>query len=61
MEEFVKDFDGEFADMSLGEKLYADALAHLLDTDTKDYIDFLAEDEDSLKAAADSDSTYGED
>ena len=48
--------------MSEGEKLYAEALAHLLDKDTKDYVDFVENDEDVLfNIAADPGASYGDD
>lgn len=62
MENYIKDFDPEFNNMSDGEKLYADALAHLLDKDTADYAEFLNEDTgDALNTAAETDVAYSED
>ena len=61
MEDVVNDFDKEFDNMSAGEKLYADALAHLLDRDTIDYVDFLEEDNENLSIAAESGESYGDD
>ena len=61
MDDFLKDFDGEFSDMSAGEELYAEALAHLLDMDTADYIEFLKEDDnESSNIAAESDDSYAD-
>lgn len=62
MKKFINDFNGEFDEMSEGEKLYAEALAHLLDKDTKDYVDFVENDEDvSFNIAADPGASYGDD
>lgn len=59
MEKFVNDFDKEFDCMSDGEKLYADALAHLIDKDAKDYIEALGDDaHGAMNIAAESDSGY---
>lgn len=59
MEKLVNEFDPEFNNMSESEKLYADALAHLLDKDTSDYAEFLEENNtDSLNAAAETDIFY---
>lgn len=62
MKKFINDFNGEFDEMSEGEKLYAEALAHLLDKDTKDYVDFVENDEDvPFNIAADPGASYGDD
>jgi len=62
MKKFINDFNGEFDEMSEGEKLYAEALAHLLDKDTKDYVDFVENDKDVLfNIAADPGASYGDD
>ena len=62
MENFMTDFDPEFNNMSDGEKLYADALAHLLDKESADYAEFLNEETgDALSAAAEADTSYSED
>ena len=59
MEEFINEFDREFENMSDGEKLYADALAHLLDKDAQDYVEALGgEDSESMNVAAESDDCY---
>ncbi len=50
------ELDGAFG----GEKLYAEALAHLLDRDTKDYIEFLDDDDVSFNMAADPGVSYGD-
>lgn len=61
MEIYRTNFNCEFDDMSEGENLYAEALAHLLDVDTADYIEFLNDDEDSsFNIAADYDAPYGD-
>ena len=61
MEDFINEFDGEFNGMTEGEKLYAEALAHLLDVDTADYVEFLKEDDtESSNIAAESDDSYGD-
>lgn len=61
MEIFRNNLNGEFDDVSEGENLYAEALAHLLDIDTKDYVELLNDDEDSsFNIAADSDASYGD-
>ena len=60
MEEFINGFDPEFNEMSESEKLYADGVAHLLDRDTKDYIEFLkAGDGIACGAAAEVDCSFG--
>ena len=61
MRKFINDFASEFDDMSEGEKLYAEALAHLLDRDTKDYIEFLDDEDIALNIAADPGASYGDD
>ena len=62
MEEFINGFDPEFNEMSESEKLYADGVAHLLDRDTKDYIEFLkAGDDVACGAAAEDGGSYGGD
>lgn len=63
MEKFINDFNGDFDNMSEGEQMYAEALAHLLERDTKDYIDFLEEDDEdvSFNIAAEPGASYGED
>ena len=50
------ELDGVFG----GEKLYAEALAHLLDRDTKDYIEFLDDDDVPFNMAADPGVSYGD-
>ena len=60
MEDFIDEFDEEFKDMSEGEKLLADALAHLLDRDTKDYVEFLKEEDGVSSNAAEPDTPYGD-
>ena len=62
MEKFINDFTGEFDELSEGEKLYAEALAHLLDKDTKDYMEFLDDADDvPFNVAADPGAPYGDD
>ncbi len=61
VDEILKDFDEEFDKMSDAEILYAEALAHLLDVDSADYIEFLEdEDGEEAKNAAESQGSYGE-
>lgn len=59
MGDFWNDIDGNLNKMSEGEKLYAEALAHLLDRDTIDYIELLDDAEDELAVAAESAAAYG--
>lgn len=61
MEKVINDFNGEFEDVSEGEILYAEALAHLLDRDTKDYVELLSDDDLSFNIAADPGASYGYD
>lgn len=61
MDKFIKDFNGEFEDLSEGEMLYAEALAHLLERETKDYVELLSEDDVPFNIAADPGSSYGDD
>ena len=61
MEDIIRDFDEEFDKMSKAENLYAEALAHLLDVDSAEYIEFLQDDDDEeARNAAESQSYYGE-
>ena len=61
MEIYKNNYNGEFDDVSEGENLYAEALAHLLEMDTNDYVEFLNDDEDSsFNIAADSDAPYSD-
>ena len=62
MEKFTTYINGDLDNMSESEQMYAEALAHLLERDTKDYIDFLEEaDEDvSFNIAAEPGASYGE-
>lgn len=61
MDKFITDFNEEFEDVSEGEILYAEALAHLLERDTKDYVELLSEDDVSFNIAADPGASYGDD
>ena len=62
MEKLINDFTSEFYELSDGEKLYAEALAHLLDKDTKDYMEFLDDADDvQFYVAADPGAPYGDD
>ena len=59
MEDFVKDFDREFDNMSVGENLYAEATAHLIDKDTNEFVESLGDEGcASMNAAADGGGSY---
>ena len=59
MEKFINDFDREFDNMPIGENLYAEALAHLIDKDTDEFIESLgAEESASINVAADDGNSY---
>ena len=61
MDDIIKDFDEEFDKMSDAEILYAEALAHLLDVDSAEYIELLGdEDGEVVRNAAESHDSYGE-
>lgn len=47
--------------MSNAEIMYAEALAHLMDVDSADYIEFLQDDDDAeARNAAEAQDSYGE-
>ena len=58
MEKFINDFDSEFENMSVGENLYAEALAHLIDKDANDYVELLGEEGAAFNVAADGGDSY---
>lgn len=59
MEKLINDFDREFDNMSAGENLYAEAMAHLLDKDTNEFVESLGDEGcASMNAAAESDGGY---
>jgi len=60
MDDFLNDVDGNLSKMSEGEKLYAESLAHLLDRDTVDYIEFLDDNEAEFAVAAEPCAIYGD-
>ena len=61
MEDIIRDFDEEFDKMSNAEIMYAEALAHLMDVDSADYIEFLQDDDDAeARNAAEAQDSYGE-
>ena len=54
------DFDEDFNNVSEGERLYADALAHLLDSSAYDYIELLENEDIGFDVAAESSAQYGD-
>ena len=59
MEDFVKDFDREFDNMSVGENLYAEAMAHLIDKEDGKCVEALGDDASgAMNMAAESDGGY---
>ena len=59
MEDFVKDFDREFDNMSVGENLYAEAMAHLIDKEDGNCVEALGDDASgAMNMAAESDGGY---
>ena len=54
------DFDEDFNNVSEGERLYADALAHLLDRFANDYIGLLEDEEVGSVVAAEPSAPYGD-
>lgn len=59
MEKLINDFDREFDNMSAGENLYAEAMAHLLDKDTNEFVESLGDEGcASMNAAADGGGSY---
>ena len=59
IENFINDFDSEFDNMSAGENLYAEALAHLIDKDANGFIESLGDEGcEAMNVAADDDGCY---
>ncbi|MBR5511607.1 MAG: hypothetical protein IKU50_05310 [Bacteroidaceae bacterium] len=59
MEKLINDFDREFDNMSASENLYAEAMAHLLDKDTNEFVESLGDEGcASMNAAADGGGSY---
>lgn len=54
------DFDEDFNNLSEGEILYADALAHLFDKSANDYIGLLEDEEAGFVIAAEPSALYGD-
>lgn len=59
MEKLINDFDREFDNMSVGENLYAEAMAHLIDKEDGNCVEALGDDASgAMNMAAESDGGY---
>lgn len=60
MNKFVNNFDDDIDKMPEGERLFADALTHMLDRHTVDYVELLGDEEVDFCVAAEPAAAYGD-
>lgn len=60
MKRLVNNFNGDFNEMPEGERLFADALTHLLDRHTMEYVELLGDEEVDFCVAAEPAAVYGD-